>query len=385
MRARFRRFGHVGIGHAALVAQQLSFVFIIQGEGRGHMTQALALADMLRRAGHVVPMALVGRSSRRELPEFFLRKIGAPVERFESPNFAVDGGNRGIRVVPTALHNLKSLGRFAQSIRQIHRTIQEVRPDLVVNFFEPLGGLYALWYRPQIPTVCIGHQYLFLHPAYLIPEGRRWERWAARTVTRITSSRAHLRLALSLYPAPDIERERVVVVPPLLRAGLFRQPLDVTEPFLLVYVLNSGYAEDIVRWHRRHPDVHVHCFWDHPGAEDVEKRGETLTFHRLHDERFLSMMARCQALVTTAGFESVCEAMYLGKPVLMVPVEGHYEQECNALDAEAAGAGIRSSTFDIDRLLAILPQHRDVRKTFRPWVDSADAVFLRILEEAARR
>lgn len=31
-----------------------------------------------------------------------------------------------------------------------------------------------------------------------------------------------------------------------------------------------------------------------------------------------------------AGFESVCEAMYLGKPLLMVPA--HIEQDCNISD-----------------------------------------------------
>lgn len=51
-------------------------------------------------------------------------------------------------------------------------------------------------------------------------------------------------------------------------------------------------------------------------------------------------MAGCKAYASTAGFESICEAMYLGKPVLMVPA--HIEQDCNAYDAMKAGAGIIS-------------------------------------------
>lgn len=51
-------------------------------------------------------------------------------------------------------------------------------------------------------------------------------------------------------------------------------------------------------------------------------------------------MGGCKAYLTTAGFESVCEALYLGKPVLMVPV--HVEQECNAWDAQKVGAGVRA-------------------------------------------
>ena len=44
----------------------LRFLFIVQGEGRGHLTQALSLADMLRRHGHEVVEVLVGKSHGRE-------------------------------------------------------------------------------------------------------------------------------------------------------------------------------------------------------------------------------------------------------------------------------------------------------------------------------
>ncbi|WP_369682453.1 hypothetical protein [Hoylesella buccalis] len=48
-------------------------------------------------------------------------------------------------------------------------------------------------------------------------------------------------------------------------------------------------------------------------------------------------MANCKAYATTGGFESVCEAMYMGKPAMMIPV--HVEQECNAHEAMLEGAG----------------------------------------------
>jgi len=61
-------------------------------------------------------------------------------------------------------------------------------------------------------------------------------------------------------------------------------------------------------------------------------------------------MAKCKGLVTTAGFESVSEAMFLRKPVLMIPVKGHFEQFCNSRDAFKIGAGIFSEKFEINKL-----------------------------------
>ena len=37
---------------------------------------------------------------------------------------------------------------------------------------------------------------------------------------------------------------------------------------------------------------------------------DTLSFRQLDDVKFLRYMAGCKAYATTAGFESVCEAMY---------------------------------------------------------------------------
>lgn len=57
----------------------MKFLFIVQGEGRGHLTQAITLEEILRRNGHEVVEVLVGKSSSRRLPGFFNRNIHAPV------------------------------------------------------------------------------------------------------------------------------------------------------------------------------------------------------------------------------------------------------------------------------------------------------------------
>ncbi len=64
-------------------------------------------------------------------------------------------------------------------------------------------------------------------------------------------------------------------------------------------------------------------------------------------ERFLGLMAGCRAVATTAGFESVAEAAWFGKPLLVVPVEGHYEQLLNAVDAVRHGFAIGDGSFDL--------------------------------------
>jgi UDP-N-acetylglucosamine:LPS N-acetylglucosamine transferase len=83
----------------------------------------------------------------------------------------------------------------------------------------------------------------------------------------------------------------------------------------------------------------------------------------------------------TAGFESVCEAVYLGKPLLMVPVENHLEQYLNGCDAEQAGIAVRDTAFRLSRLLD--PVDAAAVSRFRLWVDEAEARAMRAVEQTA--
>ena len=76
----------------------MKFLFVVQGEGRGHLTQAITVEEMLRRNGHEVVEVLVGESSSRKLPGFFNRSIHAPVKRFLSPNFLPTAANKRVNI-----------------------------------------------------------------------------------------------------------------------------------------------------------------------------------------------------------------------------------------------------------------------------------------------
>jgi len=363
----------------------LRCLFIVQGEGRGHLTQALSLRRMLVDAGHRVAQVVVGKSCARAVPSFFPDAFDAPVQFVDSPSFVPDGDDRSVRLWKTCVHELRRTPSFLDSLSTLDAAVERHDPDVIVNFFEPLSGIYALRYRPTPPIVAVGHQYMFHHPAYEFPPGWPLQRWATKAFASVTAWGATRRLALSLYPAPDRRDDGLVVLPPLLRQALFRQPTQRTAPFFLVYILNSGYAEEVVRWHEENPEVRLHCFWDRPHAASVEHYDDTLTFHQLDDEKFLSLMARCRGFVSTAGFESIAEAMYLGKPVQVVPVEGHFEQVCNAFDTVRAQAGIRSQQFNINQLQDFLAHHTADATGFRRWVRQARTRFVREIEAAAER
>lgn len=359
----------------------MRYLFIIQGEGRGHLTQALSLAGILRRQGHEVVGALVGKSPQRNLPAFFIEKIGAPVEVFESPQFAFDRQNRHIDMWRTLLTNglPARLAAYERSMQLLYRRITELAPDAIINFYELLASLTMRRYRLSTPMYGIGHQFLLHHKDYAFIRHTGFQGLLLQMHARMTAWGCDELLGLSFRPMADDPSRRIRVVPPLLRPeALDGESAD--RGFILGYMVNSGFADDVRQWCVTHPEYKVHLFWDKADAPTEWQAEKNLTFHRLDDRLFLEYMHLCRGYITTAGFESVCEAMYHGKPMMLIPA--HIEQRVNAADAAATGAGIVSETFDLGRFAAYLDRTAESSSdSFRRWASSAEERFVALLTQ----
>jgi len=356
----------------------MRYLFIVQGEGRGHMTQAISLSKILRNAGHEIVEVVVGKSPQRVVPDFFFEKIGAPVTLLESPNFATDKHHKSVKPLKTIFVSLAKSPKYLKSIKKIASTVDEKKPDIIINFYDFLGGLYSFFHRPKARFICIAHQYLLEHSEFSFPEKRKLDKISLIGGNKVTSYGAEKLLCLSFQKFKDQPEDKIYVVPPLLRQEI-RDMSTSDEGHILVYMVNPGYGSEVEAFHSKRPEVKLECFWDQKNKPNPWKIDENLIFHPLDDVKFLDSMSKCKGYITTAGFESVCEAMYLGKPVMMVPVEGHYEQACNAIDAQKAGAGISSDYFEIEKLVDYLPIHQSVIDEFKPWADRNIEVFLKHL------
>ena len=321
------------------------------------MTQAIVLFNILTTQGHIVEHVFIGKSARREIPKYFYDKINCPVEPLISPNFVLDKNNKSLRLGKTILYNLTKLKTYWNSLKKINNQVKLSKPDALINFYDFLGGFYFLFYSPEIKHLCIGHQFLADHPDFPFIKERKTEKWLYLNNNKITSINSYRKIALSFLPYSPLKYKKIYVCPPLIRDEILELK-GRSEQFILGYVVNDGYAEEIIEWHKKNPEIKIHCFWDRQGMPTEYIPQENLTFHLIDNNKFIDFMRRCQGYISTAGFESICEAMYLKKPVMMIPVASQYEQACNAIDAEKAGAGITGANFDIGQLLEYLPKHQ---------------------------
>ncbi|MCH7403654.1 glycosyltransferase family protein [Belliella kenyensis] len=348
----------------------MKVIFIIQGEGRGHMTQAIALNSILHELNHEVVAVCIGKSSRRKIPDFFARKIECPIHTFESPNFVTDKNHKKILIGKTISQNIFQSKTYYKSLKKLNRIVKDYSPDLIINFYDLLAGIFNLVFKPNCKFWAIGHQYMIYHPNFQFAPSKNLEKILFILNTKLTALSADLHLALSFVDdKADLKSKKTIIIPPLLRPELFK--LKPTKgDFILTYMVNAGYGEEVYRFASNNPEIRIEAFWDNAKAEKLEKPLPNLTFHQIDDRLFLNRMAECKGLISTAGFESICEAMYLTKPVMMVPVAGQYEQACNALDATSAGAGFSHHEFDFEKFDKFLVNHMHSATPMKPWANS---------------
>jgi len=353
----------------------MKYLFIIQGEGRGHLTQAISLSSILRKNGHEVVGALVGKNKDRVIPKFFYDKIGTKVITYNSPNFVWNKAETDVKLFQTVVSNMTTskFRDYNKSMDLIHNEIKEREPDVVINFYELLAGLTNLRYNEQTPFISMAHQYLIMHSQYPFRKMDKQKMLYLKLNTFLSSYGSSKKLGLSFYDMEEDTNNNISIVPPLLRDEVLK--LKPTQgDYILTYIVVKGFAEEIMKWHYENPKHKLHVFWDKNTESEETEIDDTLTFHKINDIKFLEYLANCKAFVTTAGFESVCEAMYLNKSIMMIPT--HVEQKINSLDAQSSGIGIASNDFNITKILNLSNTKSEGNKSFNSWIESAESQYL---------
>src|SRR3974377_2503162 len=96
----------------------MKIMFTVQGDGRGHMTQAIAAAQTLDRHGHEIVAVTVGTNPSRTIPEFFTRQFGGRLIPIASPGFSFQKA-RGVATLGTLRQAVSGRQRSCRSLRAI--------------------------------------------------------------------------------------------------------------------------------------------------------------------------------------------------------------------------------------------------------------------------
>ncbi|MFW5821141.1 MAG: glycosyltransferase family protein [Bacteroidota bacterium] len=319
----------------------LKYMFIIQGEGRGHLTQAIRLKQILEGEGHTLDSVFFGVNPQRNFPGYLFDEFSKDICFFRSPNFVFKKNRKGIRLSATLLHNFLRFPVFIKSILKIKDAINQQKPDVVVNFYDMLGGMAYFLSNRKPEFYAISHHFLFEHPDFPVPDDFFLQKRLMIIHNRFAALKAKKRIALSFKLQNSFRNTRIL--PPIIRSDIINAK-PVNEGFILVYLLNEGLAADLWNIFRNNPDINFHLFYK---SEKLKLTfPDNVKAKELNFQTFADSLVRCRGIICSAGFETVCEAAYLGKPVFLIPSENHYEQHGNLNDATGAGIAKHYEDFD---------------------------------------
>ncbi len=88
------------------------------------------------------------------------------------------------------------------------------------------------------------------------------------------------------------------------------------------------------------PEIKWEVFSKH--SKETYQKGSVL-IQPVNSERFLESMASAEGVLCGAGFQTPAEVLYLHKKLIVIPMKGQYEQQCNAAALKLMGVPVLKS------------------------------------------
>lgn len=317
----------------------------VQGVGHGHALRSWPIIQRLRHHGHTVTIAASGKAQ-----EFFTA-AGEAVVPLDGFNFVL--GKQGeLRYIKTLIATAKAFPRAGLHNSQVlSAAVKEHRPDIVVTDFEPFTALAA--YRYRLPLVSIDNQHRITHCRLSVPRRLLADRWAAAAVIRTFIPRAKQYIVTSMVPLkPKLSFAKLAVVPPILRPEIAMVKPQVGNT-IVVYMWQK-YLDLAVPLFKQFPQQQFIVY----GSSAIGEEGN-VSLRGFDSKNIITDLAACAGVIGSAGFTFLSEALALGKPALIWPQPGQFEQMVNGLDLSRAGCASLTEHITADDIAKFLQQRNN--------------------------
>ena len=333
-------------------------LFFVCGEGLGHTSRCLKAAHYCEAQGACCHLAAYGQSHT------FLTKSGW--SRLHTiPREVTLAGNMGLFCIRKTLWNSKAVPRdLARSYRQARALIAEIQPAIVIadTMYAPVEAAR----RDGVPVLFITNQNTFSTLA-----GGGENGWAA--LGRLISWYLTLpdRVIIPDFAPPaTVSRYNIEVSPGREDQYRFTGPLiDISRADYpcaqkTIFASFGGEPFKIPLYRQlaeiagRRSDLAFEVFAQVPGLPDTTANFRT---HGYVPD-LLSHLCCAEVAILHGGLTTLHEALFFGKPVVMIIDPHHPEQGNNARAIVEMGAGvmIRGDKADADRLEAAIGEARDL-------------------------
>jgi uncharacterized protein (TIGR00661 family) len=312
----------------------MKVLYGVTGEGMGHAMRSRVVLEHLIAKGHSVEIMASGRAAA------FLGKRFADVNTIHGLHMILEE-NR-VRMGKTLWSNvLEGIAGLPTNISAYFELIGGFEPEVVISDFESWTYHYGRMHR--LPILSIDNMQVIDRcklPDDIVDD--------MQVAFQLTKSFVKAKLAecdayyITTFFHPPPRKDRTFLFPPILRPEILAAKSQARPgDHLLVY--QSGPNEQL-QAALQASGVEARIYGMRPGATEETNEG-ALRFRPFSEAGFIDDLATCRAVVAGGGFTLMGEAVFLGKPMLAVPVERQFEQMLNSRYLAREGYGAWTADF----------------------------------------
>lgn len=285
----------------------MKILYAIQGTGNGHISRAREIVPLLQQYGE---LDLLVSGTQAEV------SLSQPL-KYRMHGFSFVFGTKG-GVDKWATYKLMNLPRLW---KDIHR-LPLAQYDIIINDFEPVSA-WACRIQ-KLESVSLSHQCSFVSEK--TPRPAKWN--MAEWLFKYYSPTTH-------HIGFHFDRYDDFIHTPVIRSEI-RKLTPTNEGHYAVY-LPAYDDKTLVKYLGQVKGIEWQIF---SKRQKVVRREGNVQIFPVNNEAFNKSLASCEGLLTGGGFEGPAEALFLQKKVMMIPMTGQYEQQCNALAASKLGVPV---------------------------------------------
>lgn len=310
----------------------------VVGEGMGHAMRSGVILEHLTAAGHDMRIVGSGRAERyleQRHPDLVTRITGLTMVYEDNV----------VKKRKTAFENIKAIRGVPENIRAYAKMTRDFSPDVVVSDFES----WTYWFaRGQgVPVISIDNMQVIprCHHDADVLEGSMKDFLLTKNIVRAKLPRCNSYLVTTFF-YPPVKRERTTLHPPILRKNILDAKARVSRgEHVLVY--QSGTSHDRLLEELRRVDAPFRVYGLKRDLTEDLVEGN-ITHRPFSETTFIDDLASARGVLAGGGFTLMGEAVFLGKPMLAVPLEGQFEQVLNAAYLEKLAYGERADHLTSD-------------------------------------
>jgi uncharacterized protein (TIGR00661 family) len=340
----------------------MNILYGLSGEGYGHSSRALLIIPFLQKLGHKVKVLTYSKAED-------VLKDGFDV--FEIHGMHLIFENHRIKKRKTIWSNIKNFPKNYLERKKIQKLVNDFNPDLCITDYEPLTYIISKLYH--LPLISIGNHQIIDYAKINIPVRYYRDYMFVKGINKSFTPNADFFIITTFLKMKN--KKNVYFVPPIVRDEVKKVKCSDNGK-VLVYLNHADYVLDILK---EIPEKEFLIY-----GFNVKRKEANLEFKT--KDTFLKDLANCNAIISTAGFTLISEAIYLKKPLLAIPQKGQFEQVFNAITLKKAGFGEYHDKSDLNekRIIDFLKNLGKYKKNLKNYQVDYNNIFS-VLEKVLKK